>query len=307
MGHLSFFNSLAVTIFGVIPVVFLLIISSRYRDRLTIALTLFYSVFTIYIFIVLVETYLRLNIYPLYFEYFDLLIFSRLVARLGVLLSIVYWIFHTIPLRWSKLTVLFSTVLVIVGFIFRETKNKPVIEPNTGVHFHQLDLLDVASLIIYMIAYVSLISLYRRPTRNTDRRFVISIVVMLTIVNPVIAMDTFHIIPRTIYTYVFVYLSFIVVLYSFLWRRFLKNLRAPQSGADKSEIDLGFVAQALSEREREIIEYLIKGSSNKQIAAELFISLSTVKTHVYRIYKKLGIKNRVELIARCTTVPTDKS
>lgn len=52
----------------------------------------------------------------------------------------------------------------------------------------------------------------------------------------------------------------------------------------------------LSKRELEIVECICKGSSNKQISEELFISLQTVKDHVYRIYKKTGVKNRVQLV-----------
>ncbi len=52
----------------------------------------------------------------------------------------------------------------------------------------------------------------------------------------------------------------------------------------------------ISQREQEIINLLIKGLSNKQIAENLYISQKTVKNHVYHIYQKLGIKNRLQLI-----------
>lgn len=52
----------------------------------------------------------------------------------------------------------------------------------------------------------------------------------------------------------------------------------------------------LTTREKEIITYIYKGLSNKEIAEDLFISPNTVKNHIYNIYKKLEIKNKVELI-----------
>ncbi|NPV02044.1 MAG: helix-turn-helix transcriptional regulator [Brevinematales bacterium] len=52
----------------------------------------------------------------------------------------------------------------------------------------------------------------------------------------------------------------------------------------------------LSEREAEIMKYLCKGLSNKETGKKLFISELTVKTHVRNIYRKLGIKNRLELL-----------
>jgi DNA-binding CsgD family transcriptional regulator len=48
-------------------------------------------------------------------------------------------------------------------------------------------------------------------------------------------------------------------------------------------------------REIEVIELLMKGYSNKEIASRLFISTDTVKKHTYNVYKKLGVQNRVQL------------
>jgi len=51
----------------------------------------------------------------------------------------------------------------------------------------------------------------------------------------------------------------------------------------------------ITKREKEIIQLLIQGRSNKEISEDLFISLSTVKSHIYWIFDKTGVKNRVEL------------
>jgi len=52
----------------------------------------------------------------------------------------------------------------------------------------------------------------------------------------------------------------------------------------------------ISGREREVLEKLIQGKANKAIADELFISNRTVEAHVYSIYRKCGVSNKVELI-----------
>jgi DNA-binding CsgD family transcriptional regulator len=52
----------------------------------------------------------------------------------------------------------------------------------------------------------------------------------------------------------------------------------------------------ISKREEEVIKRLCEGKSNKEISETLFISLQTVKDHVYRIYQKTDVKNRVQLI-----------
>jgi DNA-binding NarL/FixJ family response regulator len=54
--------------------------------------------------------------------------------------------------------------------------------------------------------------------------------------------------------------------------------------------------EGLSNREREILEQLSRGLMYKEIAAELFISSETVRKHVYHIYEKLHVTNRVEAV-----------
>lgn len=52
----------------------------------------------------------------------------------------------------------------------------------------------------------------------------------------------------------------------------------------------------LSEREKEIVSYVLKGFTYKEIANELYISENTIKTHSRNIYKKLGITSKYQLI-----------
>lgn len=55
--------------------------------------------------------------------------------------------------------------------------------------------------------------------------------------------------------------------------------------------------QPLSERETEVSRAIARGRTNREIAAELFISLSTVKSHLATIQNKLRVRNRVEIAA----------
>ena len=52
----------------------------------------------------------------------------------------------------------------------------------------------------------------------------------------------------------------------------------------------------ISPREEEVIGLLLQGSSYREIGERLFISLPTVKTHVSNIYRKMKVRNKVELI-----------
>ena len=56
------------------------------------------------------------------------------------------------------------------------------------------------------------------------------------------------------------------------------------------------VINQLSEREREIIQFIGRGLKNKQIASQLCIAETTVRHHLTRIYSKLGVSDRLELL-----------
>jgi LuxR family transcriptional regulator, maltose regulon positive regulatory protein len=56
--------------------------------------------------------------------------------------------------------------------------------------------------------------------------------------------------------------------------------------------------ESLSERELEVLALIAAGRSNKEIARELFLSMSTIKTHIHRLYRKLGTRSRTQAVAR---------
>ena len=57
------------------------------------------------------------------------------------------------------------------------------------------------------------------------------------------------------------------------------------------------LTDALSPRELDVVRAVARGRTNAEIAAELFVSLSTVKTHLTNIQTKLSARNRVEIAA----------
>lgn len=54
----------------------------------------------------------------------------------------------------------------------------------------------------------------------------------------------------------------------------------------------------LSEREKQVLFCLSKGLLNKEISSELNISIDTVKKHNKNIFRKIGVRNRVEAIVQ---------
>ena len=55
----------------------------------------------------------------------------------------------------------------------------------------------------------------------------------------------------------------------------------------------------VTDREYQLIQLVIAGNSNRDIAATLDITLRTVETHITNIFNKLGVNRRIELINYC--------
>jgi ATP/maltotriose-dependent transcriptional regulator MalT len=55
--------------------------------------------------------------------------------------------------------------------------------------------------------------------------------------------------------------------------------------------------EPLSQRELEVLGLIARGSTNREAAAQLFISEATVKTHLLHVYAKLGVNDRAAAVA----------
>ena len=63
----------------------------------------------------------------------------------------------------------------------------------------------------------------------------------------------------------------------------------------------------LSETERHIVELVVAGRKNREVAAELSLSPNTVAWNLSKIYRKLGVRSRTELAAHIRQLRTCKS
>jgi LuxR family transcriptional regulator of csgAB operon len=66
-----------------------------------------------------------------------------------------------------------------------------------------------------------------------------------------------------------------------------KQPKAPQQLQD-------YAGKQLTPREKAILALVACGASNETIAANLYISLHTVKTHIYNAFKKISVQNRLQ-------------
>lgn len=75
-------------------------------------------------------------------------------------------------------------------------------------------------------------------------------------------------------------------------RRVIEEFATTAPSGPNAEVDLS----VLTEREREVLVLMARGLSNAEIAGELFLGETTVKTHVGRVLMKLALRDRVQAV-----------
>ena len=113
-----------------------------------------------------------------------------------------------------------------------------------------------------------------------------------------------------------IYIGFIAIIFTALGIWLALKLSKPKPGSDRIHtvvvekevyvtrnenfvLDTSLVSQLeLSKRELEILNLLAQGYSNQEIATKLFVSLSTVKTHIQNLFEKLDVKRRIQAVEK---------
>ena len=133
--------------------------------------------------------------------------------------------------------------------------------------------------------------------KGTRRPITVVGVTMTAIPLAVNLLYIFRLIPgihRDFSTLVFAPSALVFVV----WASRLSAVARERESAGPGGTLSGIGPEKMSRRERAVCELLIEGLSNKEIANKLCISENTAKTHTRHVYRKLGVSNRQELMAR---------
>jgi DNA-binding CsgD family transcriptional regulator len=123
-----------------------------------------------------------------------------------------------------------------------------------------------------------------------------AIISLLLLFMKVLAVYLFYVFPLSIPVFILFYFLSIVFPLLYFYYNIDHVIGSELDMPDTSSYDNLIARYGITRREREIIEQVCSGKSNQEIADALFISLQTVKDHTHRIYLKMDIKSRVQLI-----------
>jgi len=76
------------------------------------------------------------------------------------------------------------------------------------------------------------------------------------------------------------------------------NKQTPSVDEHVSNTPATDLIEPLSKRENQVLKLISDGLKNQEIADQLFVSITTVKTHVHNIYGKMDVRNRTAAVAK---------
>jgi len=172
----------------------------------------------------------------------------------------------------------------------------------TPLHFFCITIIYIS---FHLISYIMVFKLYlqRKSYKSPIQRKILKRLsfFMFFVFTAILLINTFqgmNLISLAEYILLLPIIVFIINLVpNIRLKSFVKEMFPQETSLVSSDIFMNRLLKKykITPREQQIIQLICNGKSNKEIEDELFISPHTVKEYIYRIYKKTGVKNRVQL------------
>lgn len=288
MAHLYLLFYFISLCFGLFTLGLLTLLYIKNRDFLLSYFLFFFAIFTLLVIMTLISRYYTFNIHnnPL----FVIFILKDICPYIIIFTGIV--ILHEIfDVKFYKFINIIFIIILSLSFLFELIEDLLLTYNLDSFITNYFD----EGIFIITITYILLIIVfYRKKIKRIEfKKFLKVIIIAFSITLLLFILDTLEDAIKIDFP-----LGSIQYL---VWNLFLIYLIIKYYSnviLNKVEPSKGFINKyKISKREIEIINQLLKGHSYKKISDETFISLSTVKSHVSNIYKKIGIKSRHELFS----------
>ncbi len=184
-------------------------------------------------------------------------------------------------------------VVVVFGVYGEGTKGANILLSYSKYGFLGIEILTLS------IAFIILFGVGLTIKHNSKKKMVIGFACITLFTNLITMAVFFFTMPDTLLEKLYMLLFFAGQLPAVIFLTYYhsKYFKPKETERNEEKIISEFIENySLSKREWEIVLQICDGYTNGQIGDRLFISLQTVKDHVYHIYKKTGVKNRVQLV-----------
>lgn len=310
MVHLIIFYNIAgiLTLFITynIPV----FIYFKTKDKFLQHYILFFLPFILYTSSLMILVYMYANIKSINFFLVVIISYFNEIFFILMMFSIVYFWHYILSIKNAKIKNLFFAIfciflMIIIPFstIIKQTNN--------GITYchNFLSNLSTFAFIIVLIYFIILgFKNYKKLTNNEIRSIVKAGLYLTLIFFPGMIFDFYHKLSNFRIFHVLIndqngpvflihplyYCALSIICTIYIVRYYFKEYNIT---INDLPFDNFIRKYDISEREKEVVNLLINGRSNKEIADKLFISVNTVKTHIKNIYEKLEINSRYELIS----------
>jgi len=294
-----------------ITMVFILITLNKKRSISLISLFVSYLFFNFFFLSFLIQQYVR-NFFNCSGDLFEICWLEFLydsiifIMKWGIPITLFFAanVLLVIPIKYKHMkhsifAVIFIYILLIFGLIEI---------PLYGTHQIIANIFSLTDFLVTPITIIVGIYLYYKSQYISNSKLQnalksLSVIILIVFILVLLLMffspfflkvhESLWVIPKNITVLIFNlgmfywYYKYSEIIYTIFQKDKLKLYSKNESFKEMYSI---------SKRELEIVTLICEGKTNNEIAAILFISISTVKDHNYKIYQKLNIKNRTQLM-----------
>lgn len=272
-------------IIGIATLTFTILTYFKIREKFIITVFLFYISLTLPPIYEIISIYFNLSDTNFFINNLNLFHFISIVLTYLSLFFIIYLTNSIVDIKHNKLVnslCLLAVISCLVLSYFSSTfvKTDLNIYVSTYYKYSWLDYSQVIPVLYLASLFIIRYKLKKELFKSwLGKRLSLTLLISI----PFLLIDIFKLVSNLFFFLPLIYIGISVQILLYLKKVYkIKEININNLG--------------LTEREKELALLIIKGQSNTEISENLHISISTVKNHIYNIYKKLNIKNRYELI-----------
>ncbi len=304
MEHLQIAYDLLVIIIGFAALSIAVFWTLKTRESDLRNFCILYALFTLVLVLLVLKKYLFLNVEDYSARLWYLISGVLQLVQFAVIVAALHFLLGVYQVRFRKVITSMFLVIMLICYGLILSPIGAVLDVNSrtvrlGIGF------QIAS-VWYFVSFTLMLALgyglLRRVWRTDNRNFMVGLLIFATFGYG----ETLINLPWTLRTTVvalsaesnFLFTSIPYALYGIFLINYFLHYPVPTALVSDNLSEEFLSRYGITDREGEIIQKVIQGKSNADIANELFISLATVKTHLHNIYQKIGVDSRYDLLAR---------